>query len=447
MKVIIVGAGNVGLASAKAALIGNDVHLIEKDVNVAETAKSIIPVSILKGDASNPSVLRSAINRIHPDIVLSAVKDDAINIFVCMNSKRMDPKIRTIACIRNPEFLDSDEYEGVDVLISPDKLSVEKMINVARLENAVNYEKLDLEGYSLTTYKIDKGHDIVGRTVMNLDLPPDCAIVSIIRGNNTITAVATTEIHVDDRIVIFATEEANKKFNQLIGIKKEAREFVILGAGHIGLSIAEQISDLNDKNFVKILDNDMERCREAAKRLRRAIVVRGNIVDPQFLRSENIERADTLVSVTDVDERNLLACMTAMRFGINKIVSRYSIEEYEDVFKYAGIESVIGYHKLIVNEVTKNLRTTQESHIHIMEQPGDNFLIHTLDPSSILVDNYFGDIVVPEGVNLCGVIRNDKIIFPDLLFKFRKGDRALVFTHDVDPIRLAHLLGKNTPEF
>jgi len=47
MKVLIVGAGNVGLAAAKAALSGNDVHLIEKDVNVAETAKSTLPVSLL----------------------------------------------------------------------------------------------------------------------------------------------------------------------------------------------------------------------------------------------------------------------------------------------------------------------------------------------------------------------------------------------------------------
>ncbi|MCQ2084952.1 MAG: NAD-binding protein, partial [archaeon] len=445
MKIIIVGAGNVGLASAKAALIGNDVHMIEKDVSVAETAKSIIPVSILKGDASNPNVLRSAIERIHPDVVLSAVKDDAINIFVCMNSKRMNPKIHTIACIRNPEFLEATGYEGVDVLISPDKISVEKMISVSRLENAVNHETLDMPGYGLTTFRIEKGHDIVGRTIMNIDLPKDCAIVSIIRGDLTITDIATTEIHVDDRIVVFGSWSAAEKFNRLIGIKKEAREFVILGAGSVGLSIAKVISDMSNKNFVKILDDDMERCREAAKQLRNAIVVKGNIVDPQFLRSESIERADALISVTDIDERNLLACMTALRLGINKIVSRYSIEEYEGVFKYAGIESVVGYHKLIINEVTKNLRTTENVSIHVMEQ-GDYFLNFKLDRSSPLVNEYYGDVVEPEGVNICAIIREGKTLYPDLMTRFEEGDHVLLLAHEPDNVQLTKFLGKKSPE-
>ena len=339
MRVLIVGGGNVGLAAAKAALVGNDVHIMECDVNVAETVKNILPVSIIKGDASNPRVLRNALERIKPNVILSAVRDDAINVFVCLNAKHMRPQIRTIACIRNPEFVDieEDKFEGVDVLISPDKLSVEKMINVAILENAVNYEKLDIGSYGLCTFKIEKGHDIVGKTVMNLDLPGDCAIAAIIRGETTITDISTTEILVDDRIIVFGSWSSFEKFNDLIGIKKEAREFVVLGAGHIGLSVAKKISEMSDKIFVKILDNDMERCREAAKQLRKVIVVRGNIVDPQFLRSESIERADALISVTDIDERNLLACMTSLRFGIRKIVSRYSIEEYEGVFKYAGI--------------------------------------------------------------------------------------------------------------
>jgi trk system potassium uptake protein TrkA len=252
---------------------------------------------------------------------------------------------------------------------------------------------------------------------------------------------------VDDRIIVFGSWSSFEKFNDLIGIKKEAREFVVLGAGHIGLSVAKQISEMSDKIFVKILDNDMERCREAAKQLRKVIVVRGNIVDPQFLRSESIERADALISVTDIDERNLLACMTSLRFGIRKIVSRYSIEEYEGVFKYAGIESVTGYHKLIMNEVTRNLRTTEHCFVHVMEQPGSFCLAYKLDSASPLRDRYFGDVVVPDGVNIFAIIRDGRTVFPDLTTKFQKGDDVLLFTHKTDFIQLTNLLGKNVPEF
>ncbi|MCQ2078438.1 MAG: NAD-binding protein [archaeon] len=447
MKVIIVGGGNVGLASAKSAVAGNDVHLIEKDAAAADLAKNTLAVSILKADASNPNVLRDAIDRIQPDILLSAVKDDGINIFICSNAKRIDSRIRTIACIRDPDFINDQGYEGVDVLISPDTISSEKMIKISLMENAVNYEELHIGDYCLVTYKIERGHDIVGRTVMSMTLPEDCTIVSIYRGERTITLVNTAEIHADDRIVVLCTWEGAKKFNKFIGIKKEAKEFVILGAGSQGLTIAKSICDESGKNFVKILDDDVQRCREASKHLKNAIVVNGNIVDPKFLDSENLDRADAIISVTNIDERNLLACMTALRFHIRKIVSRYSIEEYEGIFKYAGIESVVGYHKIISNEITKNLRSTSIASIYVMENPGDYFMSFILDDFSPMVGHLYGDLVIPEGVNLCAIVKDDTAVFPNMLTRFNKGDKVLLYIHDVEPLRLTGLLGKNCPEY
>ena len=418
MKIVNVGGGNVGQATAKAALSGNDLHVIEKDATVAENIRNVLPVSILNGDASNPNTLRNALERISPDMLISAVREDGINIFVCSNAKRFNKDVRTIACIRNPEFLDKEGYDGVDVFVAPDDLSSDKMIKVALLENAVNYEKLYFKDYSLTTFKIERGHQIVGKTVMNIALPEDCTIVCIYRGDKAITEISTTEVHPDDRIVILGTWKATQEFNELIGIKKEAKEFVILGAGHQGLSIARAITESGKKNFVKILDNDINKCREASKQLKKAI-----------------------------DERNLLACMTAMRFGIRKIISRYSIEEYEGIFKYAGIESVVGYHKIIANEITRSLRNKANCAVHVMENRGDFFLGFKLDRGSPMAGEYYGDLVIPEGVNVCAMIRKGVMTFPDMLTKFEIGDWVLLYTHEVEPLELTGPLGNNAPEF
>ena len=93
MKIVIVGGGNVGQATAKAALSGNDLHVIEKDATVAENIRNVLPVSILNGDASNPNTLRNAIERISPDMLISAVREDGINIFVCSNAKRFGARL------------------------------------------------------------------------------------------------------------------------------------------------------------------------------------------------------------------------------------------------------------------------------------------------------------------------------------------------------------------
>ena len=137
----------------------------------------------------------------------------------------------------------------------------------------------------------------------------------------------------------------------------------------------------------------------------------------------------------------------SLRFGIGKIVSRYSIEEYEGVFKYAGIESVIGYHKLIMNEVAKNLSTTEQSSVHVMEQPGCHFLSFKLDNSSPIARKYYGDVVIPNGINIFAIRRNNTTLYPILTTKFEVGDIVLLLTHKIDPLQLTNLLGKNAPEF
>ena len=221
----------------------------------------------------------------------------------------------------------------------------------------------------------------------------------------------------------------------------------IVGCGSIGSKLAKAADDMEEVKRIYLVDIKKDIADKVAAGLKKAIVVNGNIVDPQFLLSESIDRADALISVTDVDERNLLACMTAMRFGIRKIISRYSIEEYEGIFKYAGIESVVGYHKIIANEITRSLRNKANCAVHVMENRGDFFLGFKLDRGSPMAGEYYGDLVIPEGVNVCAMIRKGVMTFPDMLTRFEIGDWVLLYTHEVEPLQLTGLLGNNAPEF
>ena len=124
MKVIIVGAGNVGMASAEAASRNNDILMIDKDPVRAEAAKNTLPVSVLKEDGSNPKILKEAIERTNADVILSSVPDDAINLFICVAAKNIKPDIRTIACIRNPDYM-TVEMKSVDLLVSPESITAE----------------------------------------------------------------------------------------------------------------------------------------------------------------------------------------------------------------------------------------------------------------------------------------------------------------------------------
>ena len=448
MKVIIVGAGNVGMASAEAASRNNDVLMIDSDPARTEAAKNTLPVSVLREDGSNPKVLREAIERTEADIIFSSVPDDAINIFICVAAKNIKPTIRTIACIRNPDYMVED-LKDVDLLISPESITAEKIIMMTTLENAVTFDRLSIDGMCIVTFRIENGQKVVGKTVMEMDVPKGCSVVAVYRGTETLLDTATAELRSGDRLCVMGTYGGIREFNDAIGVRKNAREVVILGAGQSGIEIGKTLCADRGKYFVKIIDDDLARCREASKVLREAIVVNGPVVDPVFLRSENVDRADVVISVSPADERNLLACMTALRFGIRKIISRYSMEEYDEIFKYAGIESVVGYHRVIVNEISRRMVISidgSSAGFIRMDRPGDCLFGVDIKRGIPVCGMMLGNIRFPEGVRVAAVIRDGDLFYPSLTSQFAEGDRVLIYAHEADPVKLSALLGNQIPE-
>jgi trk system potassium uptake protein TrkA len=446
VKVIIVGAGEVGLASAQAAKKDNDVLIIDKDPARTENAKNSLQVSVLREDGSNPNVLKGAIERVSADLIIAAVSDDAVCLFICMEAKRIKPSIRTIACVRDSDYVIGNDV--ADLILSPSDIIADKIIRLTYMENAIAYDHLS-GGLCLATFRISDGQNAVGKTVMSADLPEGCTVMAIHRGSTVITDVDTADLRAGDRVCVLGMQGAMDEVNEKIGVRKEAREVVILSAGNLAIRVAKALLAMQERFFVKIIDSDLEACRNAAKRLREAIVVNGNPVDPVFLKSENVDRADVIITVSDMDERNLLASMTALRFGIRKIISIYTLEDYDGIFRYAGIESVVGYRSVIANEIYRTILMEiegKDTGYTKMEIPGDYLLRTEIARDMPVRGKYVGDVTYPEGVRLAAIIREGKMILPRLSDVFKEGDTAVLFVNKPNALRLSHLFGNKITE-
>jgi trk system potassium uptake protein TrkA len=221
MKVVIVGGGNVGFTSAEALCKVHDVLVIEKDSEMADNIKSLLSVSVLHEDGSNPKVLKSAIERLDADIIFSALPDDGLNLFVSMISKRMKHSIKTVACLRDPNYIvkTSDQGEpGIDMIISPELIMAEKMGMIGHLENVVQYDNLEKGNLALATFKVGKNSLVIGNIVMDIKIPAECTVVAIYRGENVILEVETAQIHINDRISVLGDPDAIVEFNKLLGV-------------------------------------------------------------------------------------------------------------------------------------------------------------------------------------------------------------------------------------
>lgn len=83
---------------------------------------------------------------------------------------------------------------------------------------------------------------------------------------------------------------------------------IILGAGQVGTSLAELLSDEN--NDVTVVDLDQSRLQQLQDRLDIRTVM-GHASDPDILLQASIEDADMLIATTQNDDTNIVACQLA----------------------------------------------------------------------------------------------------------------------------------------
>lgn len=100
---IICGGGKVGKTVAEELMKNNkDYVIIEKDSSVANDLKNKGFI-VLEGDSLNESVLRTA--KIHKaKALISCLKADGDNLLQIITAKALNPELKIIARVENPEF-------------------------------------------------------------------------------------------------------------------------------------------------------------------------------------------------------------------------------------------------------------------------------------------------------------------------------------------------------
>lgn len=426
MNIIIVGAGKVGSTVTEILCNKNDVMVIEEDMETAEKIKGHYNVAIFNEDGTNPKVLEEAINRHKAEVIISTVSKDADNLFICMMSKHIRPEIKTISRIRDPNYMVNESYGIVDQIFSPELLLANTLSSLALLENGVDYESFENIGMGLATFLVSKENvNIIGKVPIGLECPDWTFVVAIKRGDSLILDCETVEIRIGDCLCVLGTPPGIGAFNQMMGITRPASDFVILGATVIGIQTARLLE--SRKRYVKLIDADHVLCRRLARQFSTVKIINGNIVDPHLLKMENVSRTDVLMTLDGNDETNLLASLMCKKLGASKIIAEYSVLDYESIFDFAEIPSKIGYYNIVTNEIAKILRTESNTSL-MMRHHGRMFFSMTVPEKSNVTNRFVGDIILPEGCRLTGIIRDGKTMIPRMDVKYLPGDQVLMFT-------------------
>jgi trk system potassium uptake protein TrkA len=132
---------------------------------------------------------------------------------------------------------------------------------------------------------------------------------------------------------------------------------IVVGCGRLGANLASRLSE--DGESVVVIDMDKESFRKLSPSFS-GITLVGDATFLNVLHEAEIERATTVVSVTNYDNTNILVAQYAKRmFGIEHVIARLYDPEKECVYQEFDIETIAPA-ILSIKEIDKLLSSSDE---------------------------------------------------------------------------------------
>ena len=430
MKIIIAGAGEVGAHLAK--MLSNedqDIILLDSDQEQLDMIDSHYNLMTYNGSTSSFNSLRE-LGISGADLYVAVTPFESRNITSCAIAKKLGAT-KTVARIDNYEFLLPKNTRilkelGVDQLIYPELLAAEE-INLALSHNWARYWG-ELHGGKLLMIgvKLHEGSQLVNLSLMELPVENhDFHVAAIKRHNETIIPTGRDKLLLDDLVYFITTPEYIEKVRDLCGKKKRViKKAFIYGGSRIAIRFAKEYHDLYQ---LKLIDEDRERCIRLATELPDVDVIHGDGRDLEILRENNIYQYDAFLALTESSETNILSCLTAKEFGIQKTVADVENLQFLSQAENLNIGTAINKKLLASSRIFKLLLAADESNSKFLTLADAEVAEVQAKKGSKITKHAVKDLELPYGMTLAALVRGNDCQLISGNTHIEPGDFVVVF--------------------
>ncbi|SFW53628.1 Trk system potassium transporter TrkA [Ruminococcus flavefaciens] len=366
MDIIIVGCGKVGSALAEVLSDEHNVTIIDKKESLVEAASNDFDVMGIVGNCLQTEVLEEA-NVAKANIIIAVTASDEVNILSCLIAKRMGAR-HCIARVRSPEFdkqlVFMREELGISMMVNPDYNAANEIAKVLRYPEAINIESFAKGRVDLAEIRITSGSILDGVALSQLSrrLRLDVLICAVQRGDELTIPNGNFVLRAGDKIHMTASHSNMVKFFKSISAayrEKRVKQAVLIGGGRVAYHLAQQLIEMGVK--VKIIEIDRERCLELSDRLNKVDISCADGTDHDILEEERVYDADAVVTLTGIDEENILLSLLAKNNGVDKVVTKVNRMSLMQLSDTLDLDSIISPKSITVNQILQYVRAKQNS--------------------------------------------------------------------------------------
>lgn len=442
MKIIIVGAGKVGLALTRHLSVDNRVTVIDQNAQLIENIINIYDVMGVCGNGASYEVQKEA-EADKAELLIATASSDEINILACLVAKKLGVK-HTIARIRNPEYEKQlrfmREELGLSMAINPEKAAAREIARVLRFPVAMKLESFSKGRLELVEYRLAEKSALDGMPLADLyhNIRVRVLICAVCRKGETIIPSGDFVLHSGDKIYLTASPEQLSKFFRHLGVfRNRASSVMIVGASKICYYLASELLQMNMS--VKIIDQNEQRCIQMGERLPKALVIVGDGTDSELLQEEGIESTDAFVAITGIDEANILMSMSAAKLSGNcKVVAKINRKPLVDLVSTESmVDSVVSAASTTTELILQYIRAMQSASsakvktLHRLVDGAVEALEFGVTKDVSFIGTPLKDLKLKNGLLLAGIVRqNGSIVIPSGNDALRLYDDVIVVTTD-----------------
>lgn len=436
MKILIAGSGQVGRSLVRQlSAEGYDLTVIDSQPQVLERMVEQYDVMAVHGNCASMETLRAA-GVSDADLLITATGSDELNLLCSMTAHGMNPKIHTIARIRNPEYTEQvysmRDVFGLSMTFNPERQAAVEIERLLKYPGFLKRDSFAKGRVEIVELRIEEGSKLCDVPLSGLNSIVRCKVLvcAVLRDGQSVTPNGNFVLRVGDKIFVTASTENLSLLLKNLGIvTHKVRRVILAGGGRVGYYLAEALED--EAMRVTVIEKNPERATQLADLLPKANIICGDAASQRLLEREGLSSCDALITLTDQDELNVIVSMYGNTCGIPQIVTKLDYVNDTKILDKLPVGSVISPRTLCCSSIVRYVRAMQK-------QAGAAITIHSIadgqaEAMEFLVDEtteYCGiplkEIRLKKNILIASIIRRGENKLPNGSSTFRVGDTLIV---------------------
>lgn len=446
MKIIIVGAGEVGTHLAKLlSREDQDIILIDADERKLEPLNASHNLMTVVGSPTSIKTMKEVgVNKC--DLFIAVTPHETRNITACMLASNLGAK-QTVARIDNYEYLQPENRTffqnlGINELIYPEMLAAQEIVTALKRTWVRHWFEFCNGKLILIGVKLRETSTIIDCKLSDLTRTENYFHIALIkRKDETIIPRGNDTLQMGDIVYFTTTPEHVQDIRKLTGKKQvDIRNIMILGGSRITVRTADYAPD---KIKIKVIESDSEKCYKISEKMSNDVmIVNGDGRDIELLREEGISDMDAFIALTDSSETNILACLTAKGFGVPKTVAEVENLAYISTAEGLNIGTTINKKLIAASRIYQLLLDTDSSNTKCLSLSTAEVIELVAKEDSKITNAPVKDLSLPKDITIGGLIRDGKGVVVTGDTQILPDDHVLVFCLDTAIRKIERLFNR-----